>query len=115
MYVKGYPTFDLLSFIINLERSEVCRWVHRLLPLLEKTLGRKCVLPDRQINSFSEFIIRYPEVKDVFVAGTERKVQRPKNLKKQRKLYSGKKKTHTRKSVVVNDDKLRILYLSESK
>jgi len=115
LYVKVYPTFDLLSFIINLERSEVCRWVHRLLPLLEKTLGRKCVLPDRQINSFSEFITRYPEVNDVFVDGTERKVQRPKNSKKQRKLYSGKKKTHTRKNVVANDDKLRILYLSESK
>jgi len=115
LYIKVYPTFDVLSFISNLDRSECCRWVHRLTPILEKTLGRQCVLPERQINSPEEFFQSFPGLKDIFVDGTERKVQRPGSYRKQKKTFSGKKKTHTRKNIVINDDKKKILYLSPTK
>jgi hypothetical protein len=73
--------------------------MHKLLPLLEKALDRKFVLPKRQIESMGEFIKLFPEVKDVFVDATERAVQRPANNKMQRRLYSGKKKD-TREKIV---------------
>jgi len=62
-----------------------------------------------------EFIQAFPEVKEIFIDGTERRVQRPKNSKKQKKKYSGKKKTHTRKNTIFGDKKNRILVVSPTK
>lgn len=92
LYCKCYPTFDLLSVLFNFDRSCAHNWVHRLLPLLETTLGCKQVLPVRQLRSVEEFLERFPDVKKVILDGTERPVQRPSNPEKQKEHYSGKKK-----------------------
>ncbi|WP_176488133.1 hypothetical protein [Candidatus Regiella insecticola] len=62
-----------------------------LLPVLEMTLGHECVLPARQIRSMEEFCHAFPGVRDVFIDGTERPVQKPKNTRRRNKMYSGKK------------------------
>lgn len=115
LYLKSYPTFDVLGFMLNMERTRACRNIHLLVPVLSKTLGRQLVLPKRQIRSVEEFLTLFPEVKDVFIDGTDRRVQRPRNPKKQNKLYSGKRKTTTRKNIVVADEKKEILYLTPTK
>ena len=115
MYLKTYPTFDVASFFTGINRSNSYRAIKFLLPALEITLGRQLVLPRRQIHSVEEFLLLFPEVKDVFLDGTDRRVQRPKNKKRQNKLYSGKRKATTRKNIVVSDEKRRILYLSPTK
>lgn len=114
-YLKSYPTYDVLSFVVGFHRTRACQWVLRLLPVLEQTLGRQLVLPQRRISSVEEFLKLFPEVKDVFGDATERSVQRPKDPKKQRKLYSGKKKIHGRKNVLLADEKKRILVLTPTK
>ena len=91
-YIKTYPTFDMAGFIFNVNRSQTNRWMHALLPLLEKALDRRVVLPKRQIQSMEEFMQLFPDVQDVFVDATERRVQRPQDDTKQNRLYSGKKK-----------------------
>jgi hypothetical protein len=93
-YTKIYPTFDMAGFIFNVNRSQTNRWMHTLLPLLEKALDRRVVLPKRQIQSMEEFMKLFPEVEDVFVDATERKVQRPQDNTKQKRLYSGKKNSY---------------------
>jgi len=109
MYLKTYPTFDFLGFIVGFDKSRASRNTHFLLGTLEKALGRKLLLPKRQIRSMDEFLERFPEAKDLFVDGAERPVQRPRKHKQQRKLYSGKKKAHTKKTVIVTDEKKRIV------
>jgi Helix-turn-helix of DDE superfamily endonuclease len=98
VYCKCYPTFDLLSVLFNFDRSCVHDWVHRLLPILETTLGYKQVLPERQVRSIEEFLEHFPDVREVILDGTERPVQRPQDPDKQKSHYSGKKKRHTRTS-----------------
>lgn len=115
MYVKTYPTFDFLSFIMDFDKSRACRNAHFLLATLEKSLGRRVVLPERKIRSMEEFLEKFPEAKDLFVDGAERPVQRPKNQKRQKKLYSGKKKAHTKKTVIITDEKKRILLATPTK
>lgn len=110
-YFKCYPTFDLLGLIFNLNRSNACRNVQKLTPLLEKTLGEKMVLPKREIHTFEELFEAFPEVRDVIIDGTERPIQRPKDNEKQKKNYSGKKKRHTKKNTVISDKDKRVLYL----
>jgi hypothetical protein len=114
-YMKTYPTFDVASFWVGFHRSNACDWVHTLLPILEMTMKRKFVLPQRKISDPEEFLRLYPETKEVFVDAVERLKQRPKKKKAQQKAYSGKKKAHTRKSVVVTDAKRRILVVTKQK
>lgn len=114
-YMKVYPTFDLSGFIFNVDRSRTCRWVQQFLPLLEKALGRRCALPKRQITSIEEFTQLFPEVKDLFIDGMERKTQHPKSNKNKSRLYSGKSKTHTRKNLICSNYQKKILILSPTK
>ena len=114
-YLKGYPTYDVLAFVANFHRTRACQWCLRLFPLLEKTLGRKLVLPERKISSVEEFLAKFPDAKDVFGDGSDRRIQRPKNPKRQNKTYSGKRKAHTRKQIVLADEHKRILVLTPTK
>src|SRR5215831_10048422 len=113
-YLKCYPTFDVAGILFEVDRSRACRWVGDWLPLLETVLGRAAVLPARQIRSVEEFLPRFPEVHDLFLAGTERPTQRPQQAGQQRARYSGKKKRHTVKNVLGNDAAKRIVLLGET-
>jgi hypothetical protein len=114
-YMKTYPTFDLASFQVGFARSSACYWMHDLLPILEQTMKRKFVLPERKISDPKEYFRLFPEAKEVFVDALERLKQRPKKKKSQQKAYSGKKKAHTRKSVVVSDKNRKILVVTKQK
>lgn len=114
-YLKNYPTYDVLGFLSDKERSHACEAVRLYSKALKKALGRELALPKRKITSVEEFFTLFPEAKDVFLDGTERRIQRPKNGKRQRKAYSGKKKATTRKNIVMTDEKKRILLLSPTK
>lgn len=115
IYLKCYPTFDFLAVIVGGERTRACRNVHFLMKVLERSLGRKLVFPERKIRSMEEFLEKFPEAKDIFLDGTERRKERPKNQKRQRKLYSGKKKGTMKKTLVISNEKTQILLLSPSK
>lgn len=115
MYLKVYPTYDVLSVLTNHQRSKCGDTVQLLLPVMEKVLKRKLVLPKRKATSLKEVFERCPELKDVFIDGAERPVQKPTNNKRKSKLYSGKKKTTTRKTIVLNDENKKILFMTPTK
>ena len=114
-YFKCYPTFDVLSFLFDLERGRANRWVHRLQGILETALGKKMVLPERKLESIEQFLKRFPEVREVILSGTERPVQRPKDAEKQKEHYSGKKKRHTRKHITGSTRKKRVILLTQAR
>jgi hypothetical protein len=115
LYCKCYPTFDLLSALFGFDRSCAWDWVHGLLPILEQTLGSKQVLPERKLRSMEEFLERFPDVTEVILDGTERPVQRPKDVAQQQEHYSGKKKRHTRKHITGSTRKKRVILLSQAR
>lgn len=115
MYLKVYPTFDVFGFHIGCNRSQAKRRIDHLFPVLEMTLRRRLVLPERKITSIEEFQRLFPEIKEIMVDATERKVERPKNKKKQHKTYSGKKKIHARKNIVVSDKNKNVLVVSATR
>ncbi|MDA2922113.1 transposase [Patescibacteria group bacterium AH-259-L07] len=112
LYFKCYPTMDMQGFWFNLDRANVKRNVDKLTPLLETSLGKSLSLPKRKIRSMEEFLQLFPEAKDLFIDGTERPIQRPKNYQKQKQYYSGKKKGHTTKNIVISDETNKIGYVS---
>lgn len=113
-YYKCYSTYDLLSFIFDCNRSAACRRQFELSKILEKTLGKKLVLPERQMKNPEDFFKAFPEAKEVFIDGTERPIQRSKDKKKQKDNYSGKKKRHTRKNLVISTKDKYVGFLSET-
>jgi len=114
-YAKCYPTFDVAAFIFASSKSRTNGWTHAILPLLEKVLGRKVVLPKKQIRTPEEFFAAFPGVREVMLDGVERPTIRSQKDKTQRKHYSGKKKRHVRKNIIVTDAQKRILVLTPSK
>ena len=113
-YAKCYPTFDMASFVFNADRHRCHDWTKELLAVLEHALAKKIVLPERKLSTPEEFFQRFPGVKEIWIDGTERPVRRVKNKQKQARQYSGKKKRHTVKNIVVSDKKKRILYLTKT-
>lgn len=113
-YYKCYPTYDVLSFLYGFDRANAFRRQRQMTMILETTLGKKMVLPERQLRNVEEFFRMFPEAREVFVDGTERPVQRPKNAKQQKDKYSGKKKRHTVKNIIIADKHKRIGFLSKT-
>lgn len=113
-YFKCYPTFDVLSFLYDCNRSNACRRQQHLSRILEKALGRKLVLPERKLSSVEDFIRIFPGIKDIFIDGTERPIRRPKNSERQRRHYSGKKKRHTKKNLLITDKDKRVRFLGKT-
>jgi len=113
VYQKAYPLQVLLGSLFDLSQSQANRWIHRLLPILVRTLDRLGFLPERNPRRFSRHERQQSEPPDLIIDGSERRRQRPKNPEKQRLHYSGKKKAHSDKNVViVNAQSARVGYLS---
>jgi hypothetical protein len=114
-YYKCYPTYDVAGFLYGCDRSAACRRQQQLSVLLEKTLKRKHVLPRRRLSSVEDFLAAFPEAREVFLDGTERPIQRPQDAEQQTTNYSGKKKRHTRKNIIISTRKKRIGLLSRTR
>jgi hypothetical protein len=115
VYLKTYPIQALLGQLFNLSTSQANHWLHRLLPVLLAALDDLGVAPERDGSRLARRCGALQEPPDLIIDGTERRRQRPKNAEKQARHYSGKKKVHTDKNVVVTDAADdRILFLSET-
>jgi Helix-turn-helix of DDE superfamily endonuclease/DDE superfamily endonuclease len=111
VYLKNYPPQALLAELFGLSRPRVNYWLRRLLPVLRDTLDQLGVLPERDPQAFG----RAGDGGRRIIDGTERRRQRPKTPEKQALHYSGRKRTHSDKNVVVTDaDSGRVEYLSQT-
>lgn len=115
VYLKTYPLQVLLGEVFDLSQSRANRWVHQLLPLLQQTLKDVGVRPERDPRQFARRERHRDEPLELTIDGTERRRQRPKNPEKQALHYSGRKKMHSDKNVVIANTKTkRIGYLSQT-
>ena len=113
VYFKTYPIQALLGQLFGLSTSQANHWLHRLLPVLLSALDDLGVAPERDGPRLARRRSAPESPAALIIDGTERRRQRPKNAEKQARHYSGKKKAHTDKNVVVTstaDD--RVLFLS---
>jgi DDE superfamily endonuclease len=115
VHQKAYPLQTLLGEVFELSQPRVNEWIHRLLPILKEALDDLGVLPEREPEHFAQSEARHGERPEFIIDGTERRCQRPKNPEKQAAAYSGKKKTHCDKNVVIVQAKSkRIGFLSQT-
>lgn len=116
VYVRMYPLEFMQGVLFNLAESRSCEWIHRLLPILDEALGFAHQRPKRGRN-FDELIRDFPELVELGILGdgTERPVRRPKDKDKQKSKYSGKKKRHTVKNIIITHPKTKaVLFLGKT-
>jgi DDE superfamily endonuclease/Helix-turn-helix of DDE superfamily endonuclease len=115
VYLKTYPLQVVLAELFGLSTSQANGWLQRLLPVLQRALDKRGVVPVREGSQLARQGRATTESKKLIIDATERRRQRPKTQEKQRRHYSGKKKTHSDKNVlVVNARSERVLYLSRT-
>jgi len=115
VYQKTYPLQTVLGELFGVSQSRANEWVHRLLPILKGALAELGVLPERDPARFADSEPQHGERLELIIDGTERRRQRPKNPAKQAAAYSGKKKTHCEKNVVIVQAKTkRVGFLSQT-
>jgi hypothetical protein len=98
-YLRHYPTQEVLGFLFGISQGQANHWVHRLTPLVKKALGEQ-KLPGRTAEDVNASMRACPDPAFV-IDGTDRPVRRPQDKEARRKDYSGKKKRHTKKNVVI--------------
>jgi DDE superfamily endonuclease/Helix-turn-helix of DDE superfamily endonuclease len=115
VYLKTYPLQAVMGELFALSTPQVNYWIHRLLPVLRSALDDLGVLPARDPTHFALAQGASGKAPRLIIDATERRRQRPKNPEKQALFYSGRKKKHCDKNVVlVNTRGKRIDYLSQT-
>lgn len=113
VYQKTYPLQVVIGELFGISQAAANQWIHRLLPVVREALSDLGVMPERDGPRFALSQRRKAESPDYIIDGTDRRRQRPKSPEKQALHYSGKKKTHSDKNlVIVNTQSKRVAYLS---
>jgi hypothetical protein len=112
VYLKTYPLQVIMAELFGLSQPQVNYWLGRLLPALRDALDDVGALPERDGRAFAG---AEPTTR-LIIDGTERRRQRPKSPEKQAAHYSGRKKVHCDKNIVVVEaGSRRVGYLSRTR
>jgi len=113
VYEKTYPLQTMHGLQFELSQPQVNEWVHRLMPILRQALADLGMRPVRDPQAVSTDPLVNEAGADLVIDGTERRRQRPKDAQQQRQSYSGKKKSHTDKNILLaNAHTTKVVYLS---
>lgn len=115
VYVKQGHLQEVQASLFGMEQPNANTWIHLLHPLLNQALVEAGEMPAREAAEL-EAAETEGELgaQDFFQDGTERPIPRPSDPADQRTYYSGKKKQHTLKNIVVSDARGKIILLSET-
>ena len=112
VYQKTNPLQTMHGLQFNLSQSQTNYWLHRLWPVLHQALRDMGQAPERDASRVATSPLALEGAPDVALDGTERRRQRPTDAAQQQEHYSGKKKTHTDKNLLlVNEHTDKVVYL----
>jgi len=111
MYYRLYITYGLLEYLFDLDQSNVYRDIALIEPVLKTCIPipEKMTKRTKRIGTIEELLELYPEMK-AFIDATEQEIPRPKNKRRRKNYYSGKKKKHTVKTQITVNKKGLILH-----
>lgn len=115
VYQKSYPVQSIMGELFGMGQAQANEWIHTLLPILKQALDDLGYEPERDPKQFKKSEQGQKDAADAIIDGTERRRQRPKEAKKQTLHYSGKKKIHSDKNIVIATvKKKRVSFLSQT-
>ena len=90
LYYKAYPTQDVMGLFFGITQGQVSEWVGQLTAVVGELIPLH--RPARQARQLAQLLQEQPELREVIIDGTERRLLRPKHRGKQKRFYSGRKK-----------------------
>ncbi len=96
IYYRCYVTQEFIGFFYHVDKSAICRAIKRLELIARPLFGVK-----------REPRISRSEAEAIIIDCTEQPIQRPGDDEVQKKHYSGKKKRHTVKNIVITDKRTK--------
>lgn len=108
VYYRLYVTYTLSGYLFGLDQGNVCRDISYIEPLVRQCLPlpNKLYRKTRRLRTIDEVEQYFPGFK-AFIDATEQEIPRPKDKRRRKSYYSGKKKKHTvKKQYLVNGDGL---------
>lgn len=108
IYFKTNNLQSVQAELFDMHQPEANLWIHILSPLLKQALAASKHLPARSMADLA----LDDACNLLFHDGTERPVPRSTDYETQKEYYSGKKKYHSVKNNVLNDELCYIHYLS---
>lgn len=110
IYYRLYVTSTLLGFLFNLGQTSVLKDIRMIESLVKESLPlpKKVYKRARKLRTLEEIEDIFPGFK-AFIDATEQEIPRPKDKRKRKSHYSGKRKRHTVKTqITVNRNGLII-------
>jgi len=112
VYLKTNPLQTLHGLQFDLSQPQTNYWIHHLLPVTQAALQALGMTPEREGSQVAASALAQEGTPDLALDGTERRRQRPQDPAEQKAHYSGKKKAHTDKNIVlINESTSKIVYL----
>jgi len=115
IYYRLYIIMDLMSFLFNLDKSNISRDIASIELLVKQFLPiPKTIYPGKKrISNSEEMLYLFPELK-VIVDATEQRINRPQHKTRRNNHYSGKKKIYSKKTQIMINKNGLILHKSKS-
>ena len=119
IYLRKAMTQDVLGELFGIDQPVANKWIHRLLPVLNRALADLGGLPFRETSiststASTDTSVEDPNSMRFFHDGTERPIRCPKDRETQKAHYSGKKKQHTVKNNLMIDTDSKVVFLTPS-
>jgi DDE superfamily endonuclease len=112
VFQKTNPLQTMHGLQFQLSQPQTNYWIHPLLPVLQRALAALGLAPERDASRVATSPLALEGAPDMAIDGTERRRQRPTNAAQPQEQYSGKKKTHTDKNLLlVNEHTDKVIYL----
>lgn len=100
VYFKLYPLQAEQGALFSLSQGRANIWIHSLTKVLRTALQLEHQLPARTAQGLLDKL-EAEEARIAMIDGTERRQQRPQDADAQTADYSGKKKCHTKKNILI--------------
>jgi hypothetical protein len=114
VWVRVYPSYELLGWLFGLDKSGAWHNTQDVLEVLDTMTDFPFDRPDpdrRKLQTAEAVMAAFPEVR-VIVDAKEQAFRRPAGWDRQKPFYSGKKKRHTVKNQVACTPGGRIVSVS---
>ena len=117
VYYRLYITYTLSGFLFDLDQSNICRDISIIEPLIKLCvpLPKKLYKRTRRSRTIDEVEEEYFPGFKAFIDSSEQEIPRPKNKRRRKSYYSGKKKKHTIKTQYMVNGEGLILHKTEHK
>ena len=116
IYYRMYITYTLTGFLFDIDQSNVCRDIQKIEPLVRQYLPipQKLYRIAKRLKTQEEVEHYFPGFK-AFIDVTEQQIPRPRDKRRKRLYYSGKRKRHTVKQELMVNQQGKILYKTRCK